>query len=203
MTFCLGLPLHLRITNCRNWREGVIKTWQRKNSRYGACLPFNDLLRSNTGLSLSTQSYSHLTFLTLQVYVALCCSKEWKEEWKGVKLPRLYVLLREHFTYPDDPWCTETLEWWNRYSPRFTIHLPKAYNFPEKSLVTLPSLTRRQERCAIHRAPLYENEWKLSGRRGCKPQQATSSHLKILFQNFQNMCSYSESCSLQHLFLGR
>lgn len=56
-----------------------------------------------------------LIFLVLQAYVALCCSKEWKEEWKGVKFARLYILLREQFAHPDDPWHIETLNWWNEF----------------------------------------------------------------------------------------
>ena len=43
----------------------------------------------------------------------MCCVKEWKEEWKGIKFPRLYILLREQFAYPDDPWYSDTLKWWN------------------------------------------------------------------------------------------
>ena len=64
-------------------------------------------------------SCSCLTLLIFQAYIALCCSKEWKEEWKGVKLTRLYVLLREYFAYSDDPWCTETLGWWDEF--RFNL----------------------------------------------------------------------------------
>lgn len=53
--------------------------------------------------------------LFCQAYMALCCRGEWGEEWKGIKLPRLYILLREQFAHPDDPWCVETLKWWNEF----------------------------------------------------------------------------------------
>ena len=45
--------------------------------------------------------------------MALCCREKWGETWKGVKLPRLYILLREQLAYEDDPWCVETIKWWN------------------------------------------------------------------------------------------
>ena len=64
-----------------------------------------------TILSLALTSDTRI----LQAYITLCSIKEWGEEWKGVKLPRLYILLREQFTHPDDPWCAETLEWWNEF----------------------------------------------------------------------------------------
>jgi hypothetical protein len=38
---------------------------------------------------------------------------EWKEQWKGIKFTRLYLLLREQLAYPDDPWFSDTLKWWN------------------------------------------------------------------------------------------
>ena len=47
----------------------------------------------------------------------------WGEEWKGVKLTRLYILLREQFVHPDDPWCTETLKWWNEFRLNPPVHL--------------------------------------------------------------------------------
>jgi hypothetical protein len=56
-----------------------------------------------------------LTPLTLQAYITLCCSKEWKEQWKGIQFPRLYILLREQFAHSDDPWRAETLKWWDEY----------------------------------------------------------------------------------------
>jgi len=31
----------------------------------------------------------------------------------GMNLSTLYDLLREQFQDPDDPWCKETLDWWN------------------------------------------------------------------------------------------
>jgi hypothetical protein len=43
----------------------------------------------------------------------LCCSREWKEEWKGIKFACLYFLLREQLAHPEDPWCADTLQWWN------------------------------------------------------------------------------------------
>ena len=30
-----------------------------------------------------------------------------------IKFDWLYLLLREQFAHPDDPWCSETLKWWN------------------------------------------------------------------------------------------
>ncbi|KAF9786096.1 hypothetical protein BJ322DRAFT_1107959 [Thelephora terrestris] len=56
---------------------------------------------------------STICYTAIQVYVALCCCREWKEEWKGIKFARLYMLLREQFAYPDDPWHSKTLNWWN------------------------------------------------------------------------------------------
>ncbi|KAF9789208.1 hypothetical protein BJ322DRAFT_1105075 [Thelephora terrestris] len=56
---------------------------------------------------------STICYAAIQAYVALCCSREWKEEWKGVKFARLYFLLREQLAYPEDPWCADTLQWWN------------------------------------------------------------------------------------------
>jgi len=32
----------------------------------------------------------------------------------GFNLSTLYDLLREQFQDPDDPWCKETLNWWNK-----------------------------------------------------------------------------------------
>lgn len=65
---------------------------------------------------------SHL-MSPLQTYIGLCCRGEWGEEWKGVKLPHLYLLLRELFAHPDDPWCAETLKWWNEFCPFVPIVL--------------------------------------------------------------------------------
>ncbi|KAF9778072.1 hypothetical protein BJ322DRAFT_1114612 [Thelephora terrestris] len=56
---------------------------------------------------------STICYAAVQAYVALCCAKEWKEEWKGIKFPSLYIFLREQFAHPDDPWSVETLKWWN------------------------------------------------------------------------------------------
>ena len=50
-----------------------------------------------------------------QAYIGLCCRKEWGEDWKGIKLTRLYILLRELFVHLDDPWCTATIKWWNEF----------------------------------------------------------------------------------------
>ena len=33
----------------------------------------------------------------------------------GTNLSVLYDLLREQFQDPDDPWCKETLKWWDEY----------------------------------------------------------------------------------------
>jgi len=52
--------------------------------------------------------------------MALCSRNTWGEEWKGVKLTRLYILLREQFAHPGDPWCVETLKWWNEF--RLFVH---------------------------------------------------------------------------------
>ena len=57
----------------------------------------------------------YLIHPSFQTYVALCCRREWGEEWKGVKLSRFYLLLREQFVHPEDPWCVDTLKWWNEY----------------------------------------------------------------------------------------
>jgi len=72
------------------------------------------------------------TFL-FQAYMALCCRKVWGEEWKGVKLTRLYILLREQFAHPDDPWCTETLEWWNEFR-LFTRYLSFIHSQPPRKI---------------------------------------------------------------------
>ncbi|KAF9790581.1 hypothetical protein BJ322DRAFT_1104237 [Thelephora terrestris] len=56
---------------------------------------------------------STICYAAIQAYIALCSVSEWKEEWKGIKFPRLYMLLREQFAYPDDPWYSNTLQWWN------------------------------------------------------------------------------------------
>jgi len=52
----------------------------------------------------------------------------WGEEWKGVKLTCFYILLHEQFSHPDDPWCAETLKWWNEFRldhhPFFTHSQP-------------------------------------------------------------------------------
>lgn len=58
--------------------------------------------------------YRNLNIPALQAYVALSSAAEWKEEWEGINLPRLYILLREQFAYPDDPWYSDTLQWWNK-----------------------------------------------------------------------------------------
>ena len=80
-------------------------------------------------LTGTLQQY-HLKLLDLQTYVALCCSKEWKEEWKGIKFARLYILLREQFAYPEDPWYANTLQWWNEQvfgaSPETDEGVPEA-----------------------------------------------------------------------------
>lgn len=54
-----------------------------------------------------------ICYAAIQAYIGLCSAVEWKEEWKGVNLQRLYLLLREQLAYPDDPWHIETLKWWD------------------------------------------------------------------------------------------
>ncbi|KAF9791087.1 hypothetical protein BJ322DRAFT_1208320 [Thelephora terrestris] len=54
-----------------------------------------------------------ICYAAIQAYITLCCSKEWKEQWKGIQFPRLYILLREQFAHSDDPWRAETLKWWD------------------------------------------------------------------------------------------
>lgn len=50
-----------------------------------------------------------------QVYVALSAMEKWAmvDDNTGMNLSTLYDLLREQFQDPNDPWCKETLEWWN------------------------------------------------------------------------------------------
>lgn len=50
-----------------------------------------------------------------QVYVALSAMEKWSmsDDETGVDLSTLYDLLREQFQDPDDPWCKETLKWWD------------------------------------------------------------------------------------------
>lgn len=110
-----------------------------------------------------------LTFLDLQAYVALCCSKEWKEQWKGVQFSRLYVLLCEQFTYPDDPWSAETLKWWNELVILLTPSFSRADKSPGKSLVASPQWTKApQKQHGTHRVHLCVLAWILSASRGSK-----------------------------------
>jgi len=55
------------------------------------------------------------TDIRKQVYVALSAMEKWGmvDDNTGMNLSTLYDLLREQFQDPDDPWCKETLEWWN------------------------------------------------------------------------------------------
>ena len=50
-----------------------------------------------------------------QVYIALSAMEKWGivDHNTGINLSTLYDLLREQFQDPDDPWCKETLRWWN------------------------------------------------------------------------------------------
>lgn len=68
--------------------------------------------------------------------------KMWGEEWKGVKLTRLYLLLREQFAYPDDPWCTETLKWWNEFCLIYSLSITRSRSFQEN--VQQPSQDRQR-----------------------------------------------------------
>jgi hypothetical protein len=104
----------------------------------------------------------------------LCCSKEWKEEWKGIKFARLYVLLREQFTHSDDPWCVQTLKWWNEFVVQFIVPILNANNLLENCLWVPSRRTRNpQERLGTRRVHRHENAWITSGERGCKRQQGT------------------------------
>lgn len=52
-----------------------------------------------------------------QVYISLSAMEKWaiQDDNTGINLSALYDLFREQFCDPDDPWYTETLEWWNEY----------------------------------------------------------------------------------------
>ena len=39
----------------------------------------------------------------------------------GFNLSKLYDLLREQFQDPNDPWCKETLKWWDECVPMFFV----------------------------------------------------------------------------------
>ena len=45
----LDIPPHFCIPNHCNWHEGIIQVRQHKNTQYGVCLPFNNLLCGDTG----------------------------------------------------------------------------------------------------------------------------------------------------------
>ena len=99
----------------------------------------------------------------------------WGEEWKGVKLARLYMLLREQFAHPEDPWFAETLEWWNefRLTPLSTVRVLTA--FAGKYLAVPPGpLGTLRNRCGIRRVPRFESAWRWSGERGCDRPLETS-----------------------------
>ena len=66
----------------------------------------------------------------------------WGEEWKGVKLTRLYMLLREQFAYPDDAWHKETLKWWNEFRLRPLSTHRMLTVFPGKCSAPPPGLMK-------------------------------------------------------------
>ena len=89
----------------------------------------------------------------------------WGEEWKGVKFPRLYILLHEQFVHPDDPWCKETLDWWNKLRFLSAIHPLCAYDLLGKCSVAPPrpmKMHRKWRR--MYKAHLCENTWKMNGK---------------------------------------
>ena len=55
------------------------------------------------------------------MYVALSAMEKWGivDDETGLNLSTLYDLLREQFQDLDDPWCKETLQWWDEYVSKF------------------------------------------------------------------------------------
>lgn len=73
--------------------------------------------------------------------MALSSMSVWGEEWKGIKLTRLYILLREQFCHPDDPWCTEIIKW-NEF--RLDCYPSFTYSQPFQENVRCPHRERRR-----------------------------------------------------------
>lgn len=139
-----------------------------------------------------------LTSPVLQAYTALCCSKEWRDDWKGIKFSRLYVLLREQFAHPDDPWCAETLKWWNEYVFFWSVSShSRAYTSLGKFLAVLLIRTknvRRQSR--IHRDHPCVLAWITSGSGGSKQPRRSKT---FLFAYLKKIHSCFAICKL-HMF---
>ena len=120
---------------------------------------------------------SMICYVAIQTYVTLCCSKEWKEEWKGVKFPCLYVLLHEQFAHSDDPWCAETLKWWNEYALSWSVpSSPHTYTSLGKYLITLLiRMKNLRKQSKIHGDHPRTLAWTLSDSRGSE-QPLQHSH---------------------------
>ncbi|KAF9786305.1 hypothetical protein BJ322DRAFT_1108158 [Thelephora terrestris] len=94
---------------------------------------------------------STICYAAIQAYVALCCAAEWKEEWKGIKFPRLYILLREQFAYPDDPWHADTLRWWN----------DKVYGTPRGANEDVPEIAQETKGPSTRERSEYERQQRI------------------------------------------
>lgn len=98
----------------------------------------------------------------------------WGEEWKGVKFPHLYILLREQFAHPDDPWCKETLDWWNKLCFSSAIHPLYAYNLLGKCSVAPPRPMKMHRKwCGMYKAHPCKHGWKMNSKQGCEQQLIT------------------------------
>ena len=79
------------------------------------------------------------------MYVALSAMEKWGivDDETGFNLSTLYDLLREQFQDPNDPWCKETLKWWDGCVSTF-LHLGSCLftdHTVAKSSQTLPKMT--------------------------------------------------------------
>lgn len=98
----------------------------------------------------------------------------WGESWKGVRLLCLYMLLCEQFTHPEDPWCVETLKWWNEFHLNFTIH-SFACSLHTRKMFSNPPRTNGGSPEPIWDHP-RANAWIVRGRRGCE-QWPAAEHM--------------------------
>jgi len=86
--------------------------------------------------------------------VALSVMEKWgiTDDETATNLSALYNLLREQFQDPDDPWCKETLEWWNECVP--VLHSPGSCIFIDCTLAKssqTPPMTTMGETSGIWR----------------------------------------------------
>lgn len=96
--------------------------------------------------------------LPLQAYITLSSSETWSESWKGVKLSRLYSLLREQFIHPEDPWCVETINWWNEFVPQPFLFIFCAHRLSEKFSAALSGQMKTlRKHCRTCRPPQWKN----------------------------------------------